>query len=214
MKFLIVNADDFGLSPGVNSGIREAQRQGIVTSASLISNLPGAKGAASLSRKNPSLGVGLHLNLSAGQPLAGCPSLTWADGSFLPLLRVLLRVAMSPRARREAWAEMDAQVEEARRLRVPLDHLNSHHHVHLFGPLLDRQARFLFRLVGNRHLLFHRQTQLASDLAARCPCPYSACITRLEDGAEKTYLDIGMFACRSARNPCIYWWSKAWAPNR
>ncbi|HLB13036.1 MAG TPA: ChbG/HpnK family deacetylase, partial [Dehalococcoidia bacterium] len=140
MKFLIVNADDFGLSPGVNSGIREAQRQGIVTSASLISNLPGAKGAASLSRKNPSLCVGLHLNLSAGQPLTGCPSLTWADGSFLPLLRVLLRVAMSPRARREAWAEMDAQVEEARRLRVRLDHLNSHHHVHLFGPLLERAA--------------------------------------------------------------------------
>lgn len=147
MRWLIVNADDLGLTPGVNAGILEGHRRGIVTSASLMANLPGAAEAAALARKTPGLGVGLHLNLSAGQPLTGCPALTWADGSFLSPFRVQLRVALSPRARQEAWAEMEAQAEEARRLGVPLDHLDSHHHLHLFPPLL-RRAVALARELG------------------------------------------------------------------
>lgn len=137
----MVNADDLGLSPGVSSGIIEAHGFGIVTSASLISNLPASAGGAALSLEQPELGVGLHLNLTAGQPLTECPSLTWAHGPFLPLLRVLLRVGVSPRARREAWTEMEAQAEQARRFGIDIDHLDSHHHVHLFGPLRRRAAR-------------------------------------------------------------------------
>lgn len=177
MRHLIVNADDLGLSPGVNLGIVEAHRQGIVTSASLMANLPEAVGAAALARENPGLGIGLHLNLSAGRPITDCPALTWSDGSFLPRLRVLLRVAISPRARREAWAEMDAQVEQASSLGVALDHLDSHHHIHLLRPLRRRAIALAFELgvpmrlpaerLSVREWLSDREAGLASFVAGR-----------------------------------------------
>src|SRR2546421_12651751 len=62
-KFLIVNADDFGLSPGVNRGIIKAHEQGIVTSASLMVRWPAAGAAAVYSREHPGLSIGLHVDL-------------------------------------------------------------------------------------------------------------------------------------------------------
>ncbi len=135
MKLLIVNADDLGLSPGVNAGIMEAHRGGIVTSASLMANLPGAAPAVALARENPGLGIGLHLNLTAGRPLMSCPTLTGAGGRFLPISMLLVRLAVLPGARREAWAELGAQAERLCSLGVRPDHLDSHHHFHLFPPL-------------------------------------------------------------------------------
>jgi predicted glycoside hydrolase/deacetylase ChbG (UPF0249 family) len=59
-KLLVVNADDFGYSPGVNRGIVECHRQGIVTSASLMVAAEGTAEAVALSRENPDLSIGLH----------------------------------------------------------------------------------------------------------------------------------------------------------
>ncbi|MDP2726668.1 MAG: ChbG/HpnK family deacetylase, partial [Dehalococcoidia bacterium] len=106
-----------------------------------------------------------------------CPALTQADGSFLPLSSILLRIALSPQARQQAWAEMDAQAAEAHRLGVSLDHLDSHHHVHLFGPLLGRaitlaeELRVPLRLPAEpltaADWLRDREAALASYLATR-----------------------------------------------
>jgi hypothetical protein len=64
--------------------------------------------------------------------------------------------------------------------------------INLFEPILDRQFRFLFRLVGNRHLVSNGKTMLASDVAARCPCPHSHPIVKVEQGCEVAYhLDFG-----------------------
>src|SRR5206468_2930594 len=60
-KLVVVNADDLGLSPGVNRGIIEAHERGIVTSASLMVRWPAAAEAAAYARSRPQLGVGLHL---------------------------------------------------------------------------------------------------------------------------------------------------------
>jgi chitin disaccharide deacetylase len=72
MKYLIVNGDDFGISQGINRGIMEAYHRGILTSASLIVNMPSSEEAAWLSRDLPRLSVGLHVNFanSAGKPVA------------------------------------------------------------------------------------------------------------------------------------------------
>ena len=59
-KFLVVNADDFGYSPGVNRGIVECHRRGIVTSTSLMVTAKGTEEAVALSRANPELAIGLH----------------------------------------------------------------------------------------------------------------------------------------------------------
>ena len=62
-KYLIVNADDFGASPGVNRGILEAHQRGIVTSASLMVDAPGAEEAVRLGRSAPLLSLGLHVEI-------------------------------------------------------------------------------------------------------------------------------------------------------
>ena len=67
---LIVNADDFGLSPSVNAAVIRAHREGILTSASLMVNEPGFDEAVKLAQENPRLGVGLHLTLLS-IPFAG-----------------------------------------------------------------------------------------------------------------------------------------------
>lgn len=73
MKYLIVNGDDFGASPGINRGIVEAFEEGILTSASLLVNASGSRDAAALSRKLPALSVGLHVALSADLLDSGAP---------------------------------------------------------------------------------------------------------------------------------------------
>src|SRR5256885_1605152 len=70
MKNLIVNADDLGWTEGVNRGIAEAHRNGIVTSSSLLANGAAFASAVELARSTPGLGVGVHLNLSDGEPVA------------------------------------------------------------------------------------------------------------------------------------------------
>lgn len=71
MKYLLVNGDDLGMSPGVNRGMVEAHRRGLLTSASLMVNMPASQEGALLTRHLPALSVGLHVNLSdpLGQPL-------------------------------------------------------------------------------------------------------------------------------------------------
>ena len=64
MRFLIVNGDDFGFSPGVNAGVVEAHRDGILTSASLMVDTPHSAEAARLGLEHPGLGVGVHIVLS------------------------------------------------------------------------------------------------------------------------------------------------------
>ena len=70
MRNLIVNADDLGWTDGVNRGIVEAHRRGLVTSATLLANGNAYEGALEAVRQNPQLGVGVHLNLGDGRPVA------------------------------------------------------------------------------------------------------------------------------------------------
>jgi predicted glycoside hydrolase/deacetylase ChbG (UPF0249 family) len=123
-KHLIVNADDFGLSDGVNRGIIEAAEAGILTSASLMVRQPAAAGAAIYSRTKGGISVGLHLDLGE-----------WfvRDGEWLPLYSVV------PTDDAEAvGAEVTRQLTEFRRLlgRNPT-HLDSHQHVHRNEPVLS-----------------------------------------------------------------------------
>lgn len=84
MKRLVVNADDFGLCRGVNLGILRAYREGIVRSTTLLVNGSAAEEAYALARATPGLGVGIHITLTSGRPLAtGGDSLVGPEGNFL-----------------------------------------------------------------------------------------------------------------------------------
>src|SRR5579872_5302931 len=70
MRRLIINADDFGMTPGVNRAIAEAHRAGTVTSATLMANEAAVEGAIALAKQSPSLSVGCHIVLVDGRPLS------------------------------------------------------------------------------------------------------------------------------------------------
>ena len=80
---LIVNADDFGLTEGTNYGIIDGHINGLVNSTTMMMNMPGTEHAVRLAKEYNLLGVGVHLVLTAGEPLLGdVPSLVGSDGSF------------------------------------------------------------------------------------------------------------------------------------
>ena len=94
-KYLIVNADDFGISEGINRGILEAHLYGIVTSTTVMPNGLSLANAISLAKSNPSLGVGIHINIVEGKPVSNghlIPSLVNKDGNFLGINYFLLKI--------------------------------------------------------------------------------------------------------------------------
>jgi chitin disaccharide deacetylase len=129
VKRLLVNADDFGLSPGANLGILRAHREGIVTSATIMVNMPAAPEAFRLAKTTPTLGVGLHITLTGGRPLSDAPSLTGPDGCFLKLPELAAQARPQELAR-----EIQAQVDAFLAVGLRPTHLDSHHHVHLEIP--------------------------------------------------------------------------------
>ena len=132
-RILIVNADDFGQSPGVNAGVIEAHERGIVTSASLLLRWPGAVEAAGYTRAHPSLGVGLHLDLAHW---------TYREGEWVSDYE---RVSLSDPVAIER--EVRRQLDLFRDLvgRDPT-HLDSHQHVHLYEPVQSVTARLAAEL--------------------------------------------------------------------
>ncbi|MBM7692119.1 putative glycoside hydrolase/deacetylase ChbG (UPF0249 family) [Peribacillus deserti] len=126
MVKLIINADDFGYSNGVNLGIIEAYQNGIVTSATLMANMPGAAHAAALALNNPGLGVGIHLVLDCGFPVhSSVHSLVNEKGAFLSTNTVLSNGDLE-----EVEKELTSQIEKFLSFGLKPTHLDSHHHVH------------------------------------------------------------------------------------
>jgi len=155
---LIVNADDFGFTDSVNRGIIKAFKEGIVTSTTLMVNMPAAGGAAMLALENPGLAVGIHFVLTAGYPLSsGVPSLVTLDGKF-PKSNVFfdkLEYKMGAKIDDNIDANVDVNpVEVEKEFRAQLDrflsfgltpsHFDSHHHVHLTDavrPVVEKLAQ-------------------------------------------------------------------------
>ena len=130
---LIVNADDFGMTEGINRGIIEAFEAGAVTSTSVMVGMPAFVDAVCLTRAaGDRLGVGLHFTLTAGRPLTRAASLVNPEtGAFLPIRTLLVR-ALSGRVRaREVAEECAAQIARGRDAGLRLTHLDGHHHVHI-----------------------------------------------------------------------------------
>ena len=146
---LIVNADDFGRSRAVNEAVIRAHREGILTSASLMVNEPGAREAAALAQENPDLGVGLHLTLLFGHsalPREKIPGLVNARQEFgLDPARAGWRFFFQPDLLAQLRSEIHAQFDSFRATGLPLDHVNGHLHLHLhpaiFGILMADAAQ-------------------------------------------------------------------------
>ncbi len=139
MKKVIINADDFGLIQGVNEGIVEAHQEGILTSATLMANMPGFDQAVEMAGANPELGVGVHLNILRGQPLSPAQkvgSLLSRELRFIPSVSNLLyRMVLKRVSFDEVEREFRAQVEKVQGAGIDPSHIDSEKHIHLIRPL-------------------------------------------------------------------------------
>jgi predicted glycoside hydrolase/deacetylase ChbG (UPF0249 family) len=148
---LVVNADDFGLSPAISRGILRAHRDGIVTSASLLGNCDDLPSARALLAEAPQLGVGVHLALCGGRPVAAADSvrsLLGPDGAFGSRGQDFIAAWMKGRiVPAEVERELDAQVARVREAGIAVDHLDTHHHLG-FLPVVGRAVESVARRHG------------------------------------------------------------------
>ncbi len=170
MKNLIVNADDLGWTEGVNRGILEAFRNGIVTSTSLLANGGAFAEGVALAHAAPGLGVGVHLNLSDGTPVAERETLTsllndkgkFAGGPESLLLRRVRRGLSCEEVERE-W---DAQIQKVRKAGIEPTHLDGHKHVHMLPGLFEVALRLAKRHGIAAIRVSHEASGLRAALAA------------------------------------------------
>lgn len=134
MLKLIINADDFGYSRSVNYGIIDAHTEGVLTSTTLLTNMPGANHAYELGKKYTSLGIGVHLTLTCGRPLLkNHRTLVDGDGNFKKLHHYQGKFYVD---QDELYAEWKAQIEAFLESGLVPTHLDSHHHINNLDPIL------------------------------------------------------------------------------
>jgi hypothetical protein len=135
-RYLIVNADDFGYFPCVSQGIIEAARAGVVTATSVMANRPHVDMDSAALAQLTSLDVGVHLNLTAGEPLTEPLRNRFGPAGFPGKLWWALRSAGTGRLLRDVADELRAQITACARLGLRVCFLNSHEHVHMLPRLL------------------------------------------------------------------------------
>ena len=152
----MINADDFGFTPGVNRAIVKAHTDGIVTSATLMANGPAFCEVKELAEQLPKLSIGCHVVLIDGEPVlppAKVPSLT-QSGRFRDDLKTFAARALTGQLdTTEIGAEATAQIRRVQTAGVCVSHLDTHKHTHIFPkvlrPLLLAAAECGVRAVRN-----------------------------------------------------------------
>jgi chitin disaccharide deacetylase len=147
---LIINADDFGLTPGINRAVAELHLAGVLTSATLMATGPAFEDAVAIAHANPTLGIGCHIVLTDGIPVShpySIPTLLGGDGktfrhNLLEFVQALLRGQISEE---DIARESLAQIQKLQRAGIDVTHLDTHKHTHLFPsvarPLLHLAER-------------------------------------------------------------------------
>jgi hopanoid biosynthesis associated protein HpnK len=145
MKDLILNADDFGYTKGINEGIIRAHRDGILTSTTLMANGPAFDDAVERAKGNPELGIGCHLVLTGGfsvAPREDIPSLADREGRLPESLAGLVtRLSVGSVRTEDIERELRAQLEKIRLARIELTHVDTHKHTHVHPRVMGAIGR-------------------------------------------------------------------------
>jgi chitin disaccharide deacetylase len=150
---LILNADDFGLTHGINRAIAELHDASALTSATLMATGPAFDDAVAIALARPTLGVGCHIVLTDGTPILPpheIPSLIGSDGrNFRPSLgRHTLAVLLSQVKEDDIEREALAQIQHLQRAGIHVTHADTHKHAHMFS----RVARPLLRALQQANI--------------------------------------------------------------
>ena len=133
---IIFNADDFGHSKGINLGIIEAHKNGVVRSTTMMAGMAGFDHAAALSKENPELKIGVHLTLTAGKSVGGVyETITDENGNFLNLNTLTDKI--NEINLDEVEKEYEAQIQKVLMAGIEIDHFDSHHHTHNLDGIVD-----------------------------------------------------------------------------
>lgn len=141
-RVLIVTADDFGLTAGVSHAVLRAHREGIVTAASILCVGAAFEIARRLARESDTLSLGVHLAMVGEDPplltTGEIPTLVDGRGHFPRSWRTLVARAAARRIDpADVRREFSAQLERARDIEVPLTHVDTHQHVHLWPDIAE-----------------------------------------------------------------------------
>lgn len=138
MTKIIVNADDFGYTEGLNYGVIEAHKKGIVTSCTVMANMPGFEHGMELLKANPTLRAGVHLTLSCYKPLLkNHKTIVDSNGNFYKKLNEEIAEKVDLE---EVYSEFCAQIDRVKG-HIEITHLDSHHHAHsmeFLKPVMER----------------------------------------------------------------------------
>jgi len=139
LRRLIINADDFGFTAGVNRAIAEAHTRGVVTSATLMATGPAFEEAVKLANTMPTLSVGCHVVLIDGEPVLNpesIPALTVSQ-KFRDGLKTFAARALAGRMDADQiTAEATAQIRKLQSAGIAVSHFDTHKHTHLFPQIL------------------------------------------------------------------------------
>jgi predicted glycoside hydrolase/deacetylase ChbG (UPF0249 family) len=148
-RTLVVNADDLGLTVGINNGIFDAHDRGILTSASLMANAPATANAIRRLRSTPTLGIGVHLTLVDGAPMRPpdrVATLLQDDGRFYPSWKPFIVACLAGRvSMEEVEHELAGQIERVIDEGIRPTHLDTHKHVHVYPPIFAIVVRLAER---------------------------------------------------------------------
>jgi predicted glycoside hydrolase/deacetylase ChbG (UPF0249 family) len=145
MKKLIINADDFGMSNEVNEGTKEGIRQGIITSVSVMANMPYFDDAIRFLKKHPEVSVGLHFNITEGKSLIlpkDAENLIREDDYFYHWPQMIGRVASKQIKQNEIEQELKKQYLALKNTGLQITHIDSHHHIHLYPSIFKIVSAF------------------------------------------------------------------------
>jgi predicted glycoside hydrolase/deacetylase ChbG (UPF0249 family) len=155
---LIINADDFGLTPSINRAAGELHRAGVLTSSTLMATGAAFDDAVAVAKANPALGVGCHVVLTDGIPVShpyDIPTLLGSDGkTFRPSLLDFVQALLRGDVREDdIEREAVAQVQKLQRAGIDVTHIDTHKHTHLFTsvarPLLHLAERCSIGAIRN-----------------------------------------------------------------
>jgi hopanoid biosynthesis associated protein HpnK len=149
VRRLIVNADDFGLTAGVNRAIVETHTRGIVTSTTLMANGPAFADAVNVARATPSLSVGCHVVLVDGSPVSPPDTVDTLvairsaapDKFYSSLSAFAARAMLGGFDQDQLVSEITAQIRKIQSAGLHVTHLDSHKHAHMFPEILTALVR-------------------------------------------------------------------------
>ena len=140
---VIINADDLGISDKVNKSVIKMHQKGIVSSTTIMANGPDFEGATNLVKDHPELGIGVHLCLDGNfhSSTDYATLLDPASNTFFEQQEVIKRIRKSSFDKDEIYKEFSLQVEKVLDHGVSVSHLDTHHHLHLYFPVLSQVIR-------------------------------------------------------------------------